>query len=80
MCSLHFRAGITGAQLPGLLKFWRRAHLARPDIPGSDVLGELRRRVAAGDMRGVMDVRTLSSAIPEYPVTDGSAKGPEGAS
>ncbi|MFF5131052.1 hypothetical protein ACFY41_29530 [Streptomyces syringium] len=80
VCSLHIRAGITAAQLPGLLKFWRRAHLARPDIPGSDVLAELRRRVAAGDMRWVMDVRTLSRAIPEYPVTHGSAKEPEGAS
>ncbi|GGP90289.1 hypothetical protein [Streptomyces melanogenes] len=80
LCSLHIRAGITTAQLPALLKFWCRAHLARPDIPGSDVLAELRRRVAAGDMRWVMDVRTLSRAIPEYPVTHGSAKEPEGAS
>ncbi|MCX4581292.1 hypothetical protein OHB41_51025 [Streptomyces sp. NBC_01571] len=80
LCSLHLRAGITAAQLPGLLKFWRRAHLARPDTPGSDVPAELRRSVAAGDMRWVMDVRTLSRAIPEYPVTHGSAKEPEGAS
>ncbi|MFE7330871.1 hypothetical protein ACFU8W_39240 [Streptomyces sp. NPDC057565] len=76
LCSLHIRAGITAAQLPGLLKFWRRAHLARPDIPGSDVLAELRHRVAAGDMRWVMDVRTLPRAIPEYPVTHGSAEEP----
>ncbi|GAA3381130.1 hypothetical protein GCM10020367_71180 [Streptomyces sannanensis] len=80
LCSLHLRAGITAAQLPGLLKFWRRAHLARPDTPGSDVLAELRRRVAAGDMRWVMDVRTLSRAIPDYGVTHGFAEGPEGAS
>jgi ribosomal protein L40E len=80
LCSLHLRAGITAAQLPGLLKFWRRAHLARPDTPGSDVLAELRRSVAAGDMRWVMDVRTLSRAIPEHPVTHGSAQEPEGAS
>jgi ribosomal protein L40E len=80
LCSLHIRAGITAAQLPGLLKFWRRAHLARPDTPGSDVFAELRRSVAAGDMRWVMDVRTLSRAIPEYPVTHGFAKEPEGAS
>lgn len=80
LCSLHIRAGITAAQLPGLLKFWRRAHLARPDTSGSDVLAELRRSVAAGDMRWVMDVRTLSRAIPEYPVTHGSATEPEGAS
>ncbi|WP_327328750.1 hypothetical protein OG735_41540 (plasmid) [Streptomyces sp. NBC_01210] len=80
LCSLHIRAGITPAQLPALLKFWRRAHLARPDTPGSDVLAELRRSVAAGDMRWVMDVRTLSRAIPELPVTHGSAEEPGGAS
>lgn len=80
LCSLHLRAGITPAQLPALLKFWRRAHLARPDTPGSDVLAELRHSVAAGDIRWVMDVRTLSRAIPEYPVTHGSAQEPKGAS
>ncbi|MFD7532265.1 hypothetical protein ACFV8E_32500 [Streptomyces sp. NPDC059849] len=80
LCSLHIRAGITPAQLPALLKFWRRAHLARPDTPGSDVLAELRHRVTVGDMRWVMDVQTLSQAIPEYPVTHGSAQKPEGAS
>ncbi|MER7048958.1 hypothetical protein [Streptomyces jumonjinensis] len=80
LCSLHIRAGITPAQLPALLKFWRRAHLARPDTPGRDVLAELRRSVAAGDMRWVMDIRTLSQAIPEYPIPHGSAEEPEGAS
>ncbi|MET8538776.1 hypothetical protein ABZV67_45850 [Streptomyces sp. NPDC005065] len=80
LCSLHLRTGITPAQLQGLLKFWRRAHLARPDTPGSDVLAELRHRLAAGDMRWVTDVRTLSRAIPDYPVTHGFAKEPEGAS
>lgn len=80
LCSLHLRAGITAAQLPGLLKFWRRAHLARPDTPGSDVPAELRRRVAAGDTRWVMDARTLSRVIPDYLATHGSAAGPEGAS
>ncbi|WP_381805597.1 hypothetical protein [Streptomyces niveus] len=77
LCSLHLRAGITHAQLPGLLKFWRRAHLARPDTPGSDVSAELRRRVAAGDMRWVMEARTLSRATPDYP--HGFTKQPEGA-
>lgn len=79
LCSLHIRAGITAAQLPALLKFWRRAHLARPDTPGSDALAELRRRVAAGDMRWVMDVTTLSRAIPENPPTHGFIEEPEGA-
>ncbi|MFD4543545.1 hypothetical protein [Streptomyces bauhiniae] len=79
LCSLHIRAGITPAQLPALLKFWRRAHLARPDTPGSDGLAELRRRVAAGDMRWVMDVMTLSRAIPENPPTHGFTEEPEGA-
>jgi hypothetical protein len=80
LCALHLRAGITPAQLPGLLKFWRRAHLTRPDTPGSDVLAELQRRVAAGDMRWVMDAGTLSRAIPDHPVTHGFAKEQEGAS
>ncbi|MEO3978093.1 hypothetical protein [Streptomyces sp. CAU 1734] len=80
LCSLHLRAGITPAQLPALLKFWRRVHLARPDTPGSDVPAELRRSVAAGDMRWVMDLRTLSRVIPEHPSTQGFAKEPEGAS
>ncbi|MGP3990881.1 hypothetical protein [Streptomyces sp. 3N207] len=79
LCSLHIRTGITAAQLPALLKFWRRAHLTRPDTPGSDDLAELRRHVAAGDMRWVMDVRTLSHAIPEHPATHGFTKEPEGA-
>ncbi|WP_329295548.1 hypothetical protein [Streptomyces sp. NBC_01455] len=77
LCSLHLRAGITAAQFPGLLKFWRRAHLARPDTPGSDVLAELRRCVAAGDMRWVMDVRTLARAIPDHAY--GFTPEPEGA-
>ncbi|GAA2264746.1 hypothetical protein GCM10010232_66150 [Streptomyces amakusaensis] len=80
LCSLHFRAGITPAQLPGLLKFWRRAHLARQDTPGSDALAELRHRVAAGDMRWVMDIHTLPLAIPDPPATHGSPQGPEGTS
>ncbi|MFG2885712.1 hypothetical protein ACGFYV_26045 [Streptomyces sp. NPDC048297] len=80
LCSLHLRAGIPPAQLPALLKFWRRAHLARPDTPGSDIPAELRRRITAGDVRWVMDVRTLSRAIPEHPTAHGSSAEPEGAS
>ncbi|MFD5572771.1 hypothetical protein [Streptomyces cadmiisoli] len=81
LCSLHIRSGITAAQLPALLKFWRRAHLARPGTPEGDALAELRYRVAAGDMRWVMDVRTLSRAIPDYPSSHGSAaSGAQGAS
>ncbi|MFB7327828.1 hypothetical protein [Streptomyces sp. NPDC056190] len=77
LCSLHLRSGITPAQLPALLKFWRRAHLARPDTLGSGVPAELPRRIGAGDMRWVMDVRTLSRAIPDTP---GFPAEPEGAS
>ncbi|MBB1252552.1 hypothetical protein H3146_04070 [Streptomyces sp. OF3] len=77
--SLHLRAGVTAAQLPALLKFWRRAYLARLDASGSDGLAELRRRVAAGDMRWVMDARTLSRAIPENLPVDGFTEEPEGA-
>ncbi|MGW4438023.1 hypothetical protein ACWELO_20050 [Streptomyces sp. NPDC004596] len=80
LCSLHLRAGITPAQLPSLLKFWRRAHLARPDTPRSDAPAELRHRITAGDMRWVMDVRTLSQAIPDTPTSHGSMTEPEGAS
>jgi hypothetical protein len=79
LCSLHLRTGITPAQLPGLLKFWRRAHLARPATPRSDVLDELRRSVTTGDMRWVMDARALSRAIPAHPATHRSAEEPEGA-
>ncbi|WP_445282652.1 hypothetical protein [Streptomyces sp. DSM 118148] len=80
LCSLHLRAGITPAQLPSLLKFWRRAHLARPDTPRSEAPAELRHRITAGDMRWVMDVRTLSQAIPDSPTSHGSTTEPEGAS
>ncbi|MYV43012.1 hypothetical protein GT030_30145 [Streptomyces sp. SID1328] len=80
LCSLHLRSGITPEQLGGLLKFWRRAHLTRPPTRRSDVSAELRRRVAAGDMRWVMDIRTLAQTIPDHPVSHGSQAGPEGAS
>ncbi|MFE1028615.1 hypothetical protein ACFW5I_29325 [Streptomyces sp. NPDC058818] len=80
LCSLHIRAGITAAQLPGLLKFWRRAHLARLNTPESDGPTELRHRVAAGDMRWVMDIRALPRAIPDHPATNGFTNEPEGAS
>ncbi|WP_405575553.1 hypothetical protein OG317_36625 [Streptomyces sp. NBC_01167] len=80
LCSLHIRTGITPAQLPNLLKFWRRAHLARLDTPESDVFAELQRRVTPGDMRWVMDAQILSRAIPEYSVTHGFAEDPKGAS
>ena len=80
LCSLHLRSGITTAQLPGLLKFWRRAHLARPGTPRSDVLAELRRRITAGDMRWVMNIQALSQAIPEDSATAGFTADPEGAS
>ncbi|MFI8007933.1 hypothetical protein [Streptomyces sp. NPDC086010] len=80
LCSLHIRAGITPAQLPALLKFWRRAHLARPDAPASDALTELRHRVTAGDMRWVMNIQTLAQAIPKSPGIHGADEEPEGAS
>lgn len=80
LCSLHLRSGISAAQIPSLLKFWRRAHLARSATSGSDGRAELRRRVAAGDMRWVMDVRALSRAIPVPALsTDGFPGKPEGA-
>jgi hypothetical protein len=80
LSSLHLRSGITAAQLPALLKFWRRAHLARPDTPQSDVLAELRRRITAGDMRWVMDAQSLSQAVPEYPLSPGPAAEIQGVS
>lgn len=79
LCSLHLRSGISAAQITSLLKFWRRAHLARSATSGSDGRAELRRRVAAGDMRWVMDVRALSRAIPVPALsTDGFPGKPEG--
>ncbi|PZT71486.1 hypothetical protein [Streptomyces sp. AC1-42T] len=77
LASLRERAGIDEARLPGLLKFCRRAHLARPATPAGDVLAELRRQVEAGDMRWVMDARTLAHAIAAREDTQGSALEPE---
>jgi hypothetical protein len=48
LAALRERAGIDAARLPSLLKVCRRAYLARPATPASDVLAELRRRVEVG--------------------------------
>ncbi|CAM5290416.1 hypothetical protein GCM10010329_81390 [Streptomyces spiroverticillatus] len=63
LCAARERSGVSAARLPALLKFLRRAHLARPPAPQSDLLTELRHRVAAGDMRWVMDARMLACAL-----------------
>ncbi|MDJ0464964.1 hypothetical protein [Streptomyces sp. H27-C3] len=77
LASLRERAGIDAARLPSLLKFCRRAHLARPATPAGEVLDELRRHVEAGDMRWVMDARALAHAIAAHETTRGSTPEPE---
>lgn len=77
LASLRERAGIDAARLPGLLKFCRRAHLARPATPAGDVLADLRRLVEAGDMRWVMDARALAHAIAAHETTRDSSPEPE---
>jgi hypothetical protein len=63
LCAARERAGVSAARVPGLLKFLRRAHLARPATPEGEVLAELRQRAAAGDMRWVMDARALACVL-----------------
>ncbi|MGW6605591.1 hypothetical protein [Streptomyces sp. NPDC055036] len=77
LASMRERAGIDAAWLPALLKFLRRAYLARPATPAGEVLGELRERVEAGDVRWVMDARVLAHAISAHEDTRGSAPEPE---
>ncbi|MFH8294948.1 hypothetical protein [Streptomyces sp. NPDC018059] len=77
LASLRERAGIDAVRLPGLLKFCRRVHLARPSTPAGDVLADLRRLVEAGDMRWVMDARALAHAIAARQTTRGSAPEPQ---
>jgi ribosomal protein L40E len=63
LCAARERAGVSAARVPALLKFLRRAHLARPATSEGEVLAELRHRAAAGDMRWVMDARALACAL-----------------
>ncbi|MFI5809312.1 hypothetical protein [Streptomyces sp. NPDC051561] len=63
LCAARERSGVSMARLPALLKFLRRAHLARPPAPEGDLLADLRHRVAAGDMRWVMEARLLACAL-----------------
>jgi hypothetical protein len=63
LCAAREREGVSAARIPALLKFLRRAHLARPAAPAGDLLADLRHRASAGDMRWVMDVRALSCAL-----------------
>jgi hypothetical protein len=76
LCAAHERAGVSAARLPALLKFLRRAYLARPATPAGEVLAELRHRAAAGDMRWVMDARALACALADRENT-GPCVGPQ---
>ncbi|WP_203666120.1 hypothetical protein [Streptomyces parvus] len=71
LCAARERAGISAARIPALLKLLRRAHLARPVAPPSDLLTDLRYRVAAGDMRWVTDARVLACALSDREDTSG---------
>ncbi|NUV88528.1 hypothetical protein G6W61_20315 [Streptomyces sp. KAI-26] len=77
LCAARERSGVSVARLPGLLKFLRRVHLARPATARGDDLAELRHRVAAGDMSWVMDARALACALAERENVTGRA-GPQG--
>lgn len=77
LCSARERASIHADRLPSLLKFLRRAYLARPTAPQGEVLAELRRSVTAGDMRWVMDARALAHAIADHESTTGSPADPQ---
>ncbi|MET9425824.1 hypothetical protein ABZY06_34930 [Streptomyces sp. NPDC006540] len=76
LCAAHERAGVSAARLPALLKFLRRAYLARPATPAGEVLAELRHRAAAGDMRWVMDARALACVLADRENT-GPCVGPQ---
>lgn len=71
LCAARERAGVSAVRLHGLLKFLRRAYLARPVTPPGEVLAELRHHVAAGDMRWVMDARALACALADRENTTG---------
>ncbi|MER5302147.1 hypothetical protein ABT039_22190 [Streptomyces lasiicapitis] len=77
LCAARERAGIHTARLPSLLKFLRRAHLARPATPPGDVLAELRGDAAVGDMRWVMNARALACALADRENSTGSAAAPQ---
>jgi hypothetical protein len=71
LCAARERAGVSAARIPALLKFLRRAHLARPATPPGDLLIDLRHRAAAGDMRWVTDARALACALSDRANTSG---------
>ncbi|MER5969433.1 hypothetical protein ABT112_06790 [Streptomyces sp. NPDC002055] len=73
LCAARERSGVHADRIPGLLKFLRRAYLARPATPPGGVLADLRHRVAAGDMRWVTDPQALACAL-----TDRETTGPTG--
>ncbi|MGY3676444.1 hypothetical protein [Streptomyces sp. TE33382] len=71
LCAARERTGVSAARIPALLKFLRRAHLARPATPPGDLLADLRHRAAAGDMRWVTDARALACALSDRENTSG---------
>ncbi|NUK23689.1 hypothetical protein [Streptomyces lunaelactis] len=77
LCSARERAGIHADRLPSLLKFLRRAYLARAATPQGEDLAELRRQVVAGDTSWVMDARALACALAHQGNTTGLAVGPQ---
>ncbi|MGC5041043.1 hypothetical protein ACLQ2C_36510 [Streptomyces sp. DT73] len=69
LCAARERSGVHADRIPALLKFLRRAHLARPATPPGDVLADLRHRAAAGDMRWVTDARAIACALADRETT-----------
>ncbi|MFD5878484.1 hypothetical protein [Streptomyces yangpuensis] len=78
LCAARERAGVHLDRLPALLKFLRRADLARPGAPPGDLLENTRRRVAAGDMRWVMEAEALACVLAAHATTVGPAGPPRG--
>ncbi|GAA4115459.1 hypothetical protein [Streptomyces hundungensis] len=79
LCAARERSGVSAARIPALLKFLRRAYLARPATPPGDLLTDLRHRVAAGDMRWVTDARALACALSDRENTSGPTGPTKGA-
>ncbi|MEU5836337.1 hypothetical protein ABZ820_22085 [Streptomyces diacarni] len=73
LCAARERAGISPARLPALVKFWRRAHLRRPDHPDPSIRAEVASAAARGDFRWVTDISALPHVLPTRPPHRGRA-------
>ncbi|WP_064744262.1 hypothetical protein [Actinomadura oligospora] len=72
--SLHARSGVRGDQLPALVRFLRRALLARPDRPDAAAVERVRAALRAGDTRWLTDAALLPHVLPETVPDDGATR------